>query len=297
MKTEQPVAVTTKVAALASAILIAPTGAALAADFTVTFSGASTVDLENPHDLKLSPDGKYLFVSDVGNNRVAILDPETLNLVAEFGSDHQSGTHDVDFDSRGRVYVADTHNNRVLIYELKGTQATLVDELSDRIRGPEGVLVHPNGRVYVAGAWSGNVVAYENGQVADELQGLSSPHDLELTGNGDIWLSDAGNNRMLLLSAELDVKQEWRGDPYQFNGVRYQDVLPDGTVIAADKNNHVVKIIAADGTLLLVLGSGKPEKGPEKFTTPEGVETRGDTLWLSDSGNDRVVKYRIRRTQ
>ena len=27
--------------------------------------------------------------------------------------------------------------------------------------GPEGVLAHPNGRIYVAGAWSGNVVAYE----------------------------------------------------------------------------------------------------------------------------------------
>ena len=264
------------------------------AEVQVEFVSASTTPLENPHDLKLSPDGKYLFVSDVGNNRVVILDPDTLERIDEFGSDHQSGTHDVDFDAKGRAYVADTHNGRVTIYEMTGTKAKLVGELGERVRGPEGVLIHPNGRVYVAGAWSGNVVAYEDGKIVKELTGLASPHDLELTPEGDIWYADAGNNRLLLLSPELEIKREWKGAPYNFNGVRYQDVLPDGTVIAADKNTHRVLIIAADGRILKVLGSGKPEKGPDVFTTPEGVETRGDTLWISDSGNDRIVKYTLR---
>jgi len=267
------------------------TAGAASAQTTATFIAASTVDLENPHDLKLSPDGKYLFVSDVGNNRVAILDPETLALIDQFGADHQSGTHDVDFDADGRAYVADTHNGRVTIYAMTGTKAKLVGELKERLSGPEGVLVHPNGRVYVAGAWSGNVVAYKDGKIVKELKGLSSPHDLERTPGGDIWLSDAGNDRMLLLSPDLEIKREWKGAPYDFDGVRYQDVLPDGTVIAADKNNHQVKFIAGDGRLLLVLGSGSANKGPGLFTTPEGIEVRGNTLWVSDSGNDRIVKY------
>lgn len=266
---------------------------AVAQEPMVKFVVASVADLKNPHDLKLSPDGRYLFVSDVGNNRIAILDPDTLAFVAEFGSDHQSGTHDIDFDEQGRAYVADTHNNRVTVYSLEGATATLVGEVGERIRGPEGVLAHPNGRIYVAGAWSGNVVAYEDGKVVAELSGLSSPHDLEITPDNDIWLSDSGNNRMLLLSPDLQVKRELGGKPYNFNGVRYQDVLPDGTLIAADKNNHVVKFIAPDGSLLFVLGTGNPGKGPGLFTTPEGVEVKGNALWLSDSGNDRVVKYII----
>lgn len=269
-------------------------GSAASGQPSAEFIGASTVPLENPHDLKLSPDGKYLFVSDVGNNRVAILDPDSLALVDEFGADHQSGTHDVDFDEKGRAYVADTHNGRVTIYEMDGTMAKLVGELSARIRGPEGVLVHPNGRVYVGGAWSGNLVAYRDGKVVKELKGLSAPHDVELAPNGDIWLSDSGNDRMLLLSPDLEIKRELKGAPYNFNGVRYQDVLPDGTLIAADKNSHTVKFIAPDGKLLLVLGTGRAEKGPGKFTTPEGVEVKGDTLWIADSGNDRIVKYRLK---
>lgn len=277
------------------ALLSVPIAGVAAGEFKMKFVGASTVPLNNPHDLKLSPDGKYLFVSDVGNNRVAILDPGTLEFVDAFGSDHQSGTHDVEFDKEGLAYVADTHNNRVTIYKMDGLKAKLIGKLTERIRGPEGVMAHANGRIYVAGAWSGNVVAYHNGKVIKELKGLSSPHDLERTPGGDIWLSDAGNNRMLLLSTDLQIKRELKGKPYNFNGVRYQDVLPDGTLIAADKNNHQIKIIGPDGKVLLVLGTGKPGKGANKFRTPEGVEVEGNTVWLSDSGNNRIVKYTIER--
>ena len=67
----------------------------------------------------------------------------------------------------------------------------------------------------------------------------------------------------------------------------------EGILIAADKYTHSVKFIGADGRLLHVLGTGRAEKGENRFTTPEGVEVRGDELWLSDSGNDRIVKYRL----
>lgn len=272
-------------------LLASPGGAA--ADVALEFLGASSATLGNPHDLKLSPDGRHLLVSDVDNDRIAILDPETLAFIGSFGEDHQGGTHDVDFDADGRVYVADTHNNRVTVYEMDGTRAMLVGELGEGIRGPEGVLAHPNGRIYVAGAWSDNLVVYKNGVKVDEMDGLSSPHDVELAPGGNIWLSDAGNHRMLLLSPALDILSVWQGEPFRFNGVRYQDVLDDGTVIAADKYTHSVKFIAADGTLLHVLGNGSPGRGPGVFTTPEGVEVEDDILWLSDSGNDRVVKYRF----
>lgn len=279
---------------LISVLLVVLFGLPAMSEPSLEYLGASTTALKNPHDVKLTPDGKYLLVSDVGNNRVVFLDPETLESVGEFGSDHQSGTHDVEFDADGRLYVADTHNNRVTIYELNGLDAKLIGELKGGIRGPEGVLAHPNGRIYVAGAWSGTVVAFEDGKPVGELKGLSAPHDLEALGDGDIWLSDSGNNRMLLLTPELKIKKELKGAPYNFDGVRYMDILADGTLILGDKNNHQVKIVSADGELLKVVGSGKGGKGPGEFRTPEGVEIQGETVWFSDSGNDRVVRYRLK---
>jgi len=255
------------------------------------FEQESNVELNNPHDLKLSPGGQHLMVSDVGNNRVAMLDPDSLVLVGQFGADHQAGTHDIDFDKNGLAYVADTHNNRVTIYRMQNMQAVLIGELSESIRGPEGVLAHPNGRIYVAGAWSGNVVAFERGGKIRELTGLSSPHDLELAANGDIWLADAGNDRILLLSPELDIKDVLTREKYHFRGVRYLDTMEDGTLVAADKNTHSVKFIGVDGVLRLQLGSGKAARGDYEFTTPEGVEVLGNRVWISDSGNDRIVRF------
>jgi DNA-binding beta-propeller fold protein YncE len=277
---------------LAIAAIIAARSA-IAAEPALTFLGASSTPLANPHDLKLSADGRYLFVADVGNNRVAILDPETLELLGEFGADHQSGTHDIDFDTQNRAYVADTHNNRVLVYAIDGSKARRVGELGERIRGPEGVLAHPNGRIYVAGAWSGNVVAYDGGRVVAELRGLSSPHDVELAQDGGVWLADAGNDRLLLLSADLEIRRELGGSEFDFDGVRYLDLTASGNIVAADKNNHAVRFIGANGKMQFTLGDGRPGRGENEFTTPEGVEISGSTLWLSDSGNDRIVRYRM----
>ena len=69
----------------------------------------------------------------------------------------------------------------------------------------------------------------------------------------------------------------------------------DGTLIVADKYTHSVNIVAVDGELLQVIGEGQAAKGPGKFTTPEGVELKGDILWIADSGNDRIVEYRMNR--
>ena len=265
-------------------------GAANAEDLTPRFVTQSTTDLENQHDVRLAPDGSVLYVSDLGNNRIVALNPETLAFVYSFGEDDLDGPHDIDFDAQGRAYVADTHNNRVVIYEIANQKSAKVGELKGKISGPEGVLIHPNGLVYVAGAWSDNVVAYKNGEPVLELTGLSSPHDLELASDGNIWLADAGNDRMLLLSPELVIIKELGGPKYGFDGVRYQDVMADGTLIAADKYNDRVVIIDPNGDVAGVLN-----KGQKPFKTPEGIEIRGDSLWISDSGNDRVLRYELKR--
>jgi len=132
--------------------------------FEAKFLMASTVDLANPHDVKLSIDDRWLFVSDVDNGWVAILDAKSLSLVGQYGADHWNSTHDLDIGEDGRLYVADNNNHRVGVYELTGTKAEFVGELSERIRKPEGVLAGPGGRTYVTGAGSDNPVVYVNGK-------------------------------------------------------------------------------------------------------------------------------------
>ncbi len=279
--------------AILAVALLSLLSPSLASAVEAEFLSASTADLDNPHDVKLSPDGKWLFVSDVGDDRVVILDAESLDLVGHFGADHQDGTHDVDFDDQGRLLVADTHNHRVTIYQLDGATGTLVGELSEGIRKPEGVLAGPGGRVYATGAGTDNLVVYINGEAVRETGGLSSPHDVEFAPDGDLWIADAANDRLVRMTPELEIKTILKGAPYDFSGPRYLDVAPDGTLVVADKYTHSIKIIAEDGTPLGVIGDGSSGEGPGTFKTPEGVELGDGVVWIADSGNDRIVKYRL----
>ena len=120
-------------------------------------------------------------------------------------------------------------------------------------------------------------------------------HDLVITKDGFLWVADAGNDRMLRMSPGLEIVQVLEGAPYDFSGPRYQDITDDGLLVVADKYTHSIKVVGRDGKLLAVIGDGKPGKGPGKFRTPEGVVIRGDNAWFSDSGNDRIVRYRIMR--
>ena len=122
------------------------------------FVSASKSFLGNPHDIELSKDGQLLYVCDVNKNRIAVLDAQTLELVGSFGDGKLSGPHDIDLGPDGKLYVADTRNHRIAIYQPDGQSAQLIDELKGPFKAPEGVVVDRTGRIYVAGAWSNNLV-------------------------------------------------------------------------------------------------------------------------------------------
>lgn len=259
----------------------------------LVFVAASEQHYAEPHDLVLSPDRRYLYVADNNNHRIAVLDPDSLQLVATFGEGEVGGPHDVVFDAAGRLLVADTNNSRIAIYEVTGAQAKLIGELRGAIRRPEGVAVHPDGRVYATGASSGNIEAFENGVSVGTAGGLSSPHDVAVAADGTLWIADAGNDRLVHMDEDLQVKTTIAGSPYNFNGPRYLDFDAAGRLYVADKYSHQIKILDTDGTLLLTLGETRSGLGPGLFDRPEGVAIGGTDVWFSDTYNDRIARYRI----
>jgi len=261
--------------------------------FDLTYEAASDTGYAHPHDVLISSDQRYLFVADNGNDRIAVLDPQSLQFIESFAVDEVSEPHDVAFDVTGRILVADTGNSRIAIYEMDGLKAKLVGELSDSISRPEGVVAHPDGRIYATGAASGNIVAYENGKVVAELGGFSGPHDVVVSPDGSLWVADAGNDRLVNVSTDLTILKVLEGAPYHFNGPRYLDFDSAGRLYVADKYSHQIKVLAHDFTLLLTLGGSHSTFGPRYFDRPEGVTISGNTVWFADTYNDRIVRYRI----
>lgn len=120
---------------------------------------ASDTSFSRLHDLVLSPEAAYLYVSDVGNDAVQVLDPMTLRTLGTIGPDELDSPHDVVFDARGRLLVADTGNDRVAVYEVAGTRGKLVAELTGGLRSPEGVTVRGY-TLWVSDTYNNRILRY-----------------------------------------------------------------------------------------------------------------------------------------
>lgn len=258
-----------------------------------SLEAVSNDDFSVPHDIVLNKKGDLLFVADNGNDRIAVLNPKTLQPVYSFGHQELSEPHDVAFDFQDRLLVADTGNSRIAVYKIQNNKATLINELKGKIRRPEGVVAKNDGSIIATGAASGNVVIFKNGKAILEKKGLASAHDVELDRDGNIWVADTGHERIIMLDEKLNLIKEISGKSFSFNGPRYLDFHRSGLMLVADKYSHSIKIISPDSKLIYTLGTGKAGKGEGLFDRPEGVEIRGSDVWFADTYNNRIVRYKL----
>ncbi|MGW5719486.1 NHL repeat-containing protein [Amycolatopsis sp. NPDC003865] len=93
-------------------------------------------------------------------------------------------------DVRGRVWVADTGNDRVQAFTRDGA---LVRVLAGRLKAPEGVAVDAAGHVYVADTGNRRVVQFSWwGGFVREFGGLDRPRGLALDPAGRLLVDDTG---------------------------------------------------------------------------------------------------------
>lgn len=142
-------------------------------------------------------------------------------------------------DVRGRVWVADTGNDRVQAFTHDGA---LVRVLAGRLKAPEGVAVDAAGHVYVADTGNRRVVQFSwwggfvrefggldrprglaldhagrllvddtgrvarfdtrtGGALSDTTEPISSPRDMADDGLGGVWVAETGNHRIVHFGA------------------------------------------------------------------------------------------------
>ena len=256
---------------------------------------ASEAILGDPHDLTIGPDGR-LYVADKFNARIAVFDPETLELVQTLGDGMLPAVRDISFGPGGAVALAISGASLVGVYP----SVEAIDAPPEKgIRAPntEGALFHSSGQIYAMASGLGTVGRFDDLELLGTAEGHFGAHDVAEAPDGSIWVADNRASRLVKYSAELERLQVLNGPQFGFIGPRYLDVTETGLLVVADQDAHRVLLIDPDGpnggTLIGVIGDGSPGIGPNKFDDPEGVAVDGNRYFISDSDNNRIVRYSV----
>jgi DNA-binding beta-propeller fold protein YncE len=253
--------------------------------------------LSQPHDGAFSPDGKLIYLTDMANSRMVVLEAMTLKLVGAFGKGELSYPHDAEFDKAGRLLVADTGNDRIAIYEASGAQAKLVGEMKG-LSGPEGVAVAPDGRIFATNTRTGSLAVFRDGRLEGTIGSygagegeFSHPHDVDIAPDGTIYVVDSGNNRVQVFDTALKPRPGF-GPALRLNRPTYL-ALDGERIWLADEYNHRILLLDRRHQPLGMLGSGRQGRGANAFHKPEAVLARGQHVWVIDTYNDRIVLLRV----
>jgi len=254
---------------------------------------ATQARLFNPRDVTVAPDGT-LYIADQNNHRVRRVSPEGIIMtvagtgVAGFSGDGGPATQAqlqlprmVTVAPDGTLYIADGNNHRI------------------RRVTPDGAIT----------TIAGTGVAGFSGDGGPATQArLNLPHGIVLSPAGVLYIADYGNHRIrrvtpdgiITTAAGIGVAG-FSGDGGPAAAARLFNpyalaLATDGGLYITDLNNHRVRVIAPDGTITTIAGTGaggfSGDGGPAaqaRLAVPHGLAAGADgTLYVMDLDNQRL---------
>ena len=195
----------------------------------------------------------------------------------------------------GSVYVADTGNHRVQIFDRDGNFLYAFGEKGaepGRLR--ESVSVGADGRIFVADTGNNRVqvftqegiLLFQFGRYGKEAGRFSGPARVSVDPSDNVYVLDRGNERMQKFDASAKFVKEYSllGNDVAVDGYGFLYVL-DG------KNGKVIEQ-SGDGFIMGRFGSygsgvGQMKKAEGIAVTPDGV------LLVLDTGNKRIHRVEL----
>ncbi|MBI2964927.1 MAG: hypothetical protein HYY34_01840 [Chloroflexi bacterium] len=212
---------------------------------------------------------------------------------------HMRGPAYVAFASDGRLWVADTGNDRVLGFQRdpSGGLVPAGSPLSGGLSGPTGVAVDAGGHLFVVDTGNNRVRHYDaslahQGDLAPAApNALSNPRGIAITQSGEslLYVTDLGNNRVQVLRPDGGfVRTLTRAGANPFAP---EDVAVDsrGNVFAGDTANRRVVQFDSAGAFVREFQVPVPDGVAGAFVTPGGVSIDPqDKLLVTDRSANAI---------
>jgi uncharacterized protein (TIGR03663 family) len=320
-----------------------------------TGPGSADGQLNFPRNMAVAEDGT-IFVADSGNHRIQAFAPDG-TFVRQWGSscelyvEGQPGCVDPDADGplmlgdgqmrepwgialgpQGSVYVADTWNHRILVFDQQGNLlnkwGTFVTTDGEAVGspggfwGPRAIAVDSIGNLYVTDTGNKRIQVFDAdgiflGQYGgggviegrfDEPVGLAIVSDRDGQPGGRLYVADTWNRRVQELQVTYGEDLADVGDAQQpvFSFVRewpiegwssqsivnkpYLAVDSEGMLYVSDPENWRMLVFDGEGNFQGTFGLFGSDAS--SFALPVGVAIGpDDNVYVADSDNHRIMQF------
>jgi probable HAF family extracellular repeat protein len=235
----------------------------------------------------------------------------------------------------GTVYIADTGNHSIRkitgagvvtdFAGLPGTGGSLDGTASAaRFRSPRGLAIEGNGTIYVADTGNNTIRMISTAGMVTTVAGFGgasgttdgagssarfrSPHGIAIDSGGNLFISDTQNNTIRIMNS-LGVVETIAGQAggmagaVDGAGVQARFWSPSGLalgkqgeVFLADRGNHTIRVMMADGHVRTLGGSPGTMGGSEGLgaaalcASPYAISVSSSGIvFLADTNNNRVL--------
>ncbi len=261
------------------------------------FDPVEARSFRTPQDVFLY--GKRLYVADPGALRITVVDLESLDAfhIYRIGSDERlKWPVSVVSDPTGRIYISDSENKNVYIFNEKGRY---MDKLKTEFLRPTDMalwgdylfvvdtLAHC---IYRINLKDGSVFKF--GKNGTEDGEFNYPTYITIR-DGRLYVTDSMNNRIQIfhIDGSFIAKFGTFGDSYSdLEKPKGIAVDSEGHIYVVDSIQDRVKIFDAEGRLLLFFG--EKGRGPGDFWLPSGIFIdKGDKIYVADTFNSRIQVF------
>lgn len=200
---------------------------------------------------------------------------------------------DVRTDDQGRIWVLDSTNSRIRLFDKDGGFLGGWGGHGDGKNSfslPEALAIS-KGNLYVADTWNHRASRYSfNGEFKGSVTGFMGPRGIAAGADGSVWVADTGNSRVVRYGADLGSPQvvaSVGADPGQVKGPVGIAVAPSGNVYVTDPGNKRVQVLDKNGKYVSSISI--PWLG-DGWQARVEVDKNG-TVYLSNPGQSQIESF------
>ena len=184
--------------------------------------------------------------------------------------------------ARGEVYVADTMNDLVAVYDRDGLPLFAFG-YNGEFKEPIKAVVDGRGRIYVLAGIGRKlkVFSYRGEYLHDfpfhGVEGKAVPIALTADVEGNVYIADSTSGQILVYDADQRLKLQFgneRAGDGRFRTVQALAVDRKGQIYVADAREMPVQVFSREGRFLR--GWGEHSLGPQNFSLPAGLAVDAD---------------------